>query len=283
MKKLITKILLLSTLSFGVISCNNSNTAFDSKNLNSISLESESTDKGINLTLRMLPNDNIVDGWIDVIEENSGIKFEGTRDRIPGFNASKEITLCFPYTKKGEEYKFSVRCNIAKVGEFYKEFLPITAEYTTGYSIDLGPVKNSEITPTFSSMPVWCNCNGDEMVEGYELKVEASGYDDFVASCGKEAWWNAVFCKGYVDYTGPYYFYWGKNPHSSDPNIMYLFEEQVHNDKEYNDITDLKNNYKAKDDENASVWGALVIANWKENGQHFSYQRDTGVQKKYWN
>ena len=81
MKKLITKILLLSTLLFGVISCNNSSNIafdpFDPKNFDSISLESESTDNGIILTLRMLPTDIIVEGWINVIERNSGIKFEG--------------------------------------------------------------------------------------------------------------------------------------------------------------------------------------------------------------
>ena len=60
---------------------------------------------------------------------------------------------------------------------------------------------------------------------------------------------------------------------------MYLFEGQEHYGY---DITDLKNNYKAKDDENASVWGALVIAYWVENGQQFSYQRDTGVVEISW-
>lgn len=117
MKKLITKILLLSTLLFGVISCNNnSNTAFDPfdpKNFDSISLESESTNRGIKLTLRMLPTDIVVDGLINVIERNSGIKFEGMD--IAGFNENKVITLWFPYTEKGEEYKFSVQCNIEKV------------------------------------------------------------------------------------------------------------------------------------------------------------------------
>jgi len=310
MKKLITKILLLSTLLFGVISCNNNNnTAFDpfdpknsdSKNFDSISLESKSTEEGIKLTLRMLPTDIVVEGWINFIERNSGIetdtdtgiKFEGMD--IDGFNENKEITLLFPYTKRGEEYKFRVQCfieNVVSGDKRYidKVFSPITAKYTTPYSIDLSSVKNSEITPTFSPMPVWCNCNGDETVEGYELKVEAPGYDDFVSSCGKTAWLKFVFCKGYVDYTGPNYFYWWpKNPHSPANNIMYLFEGQEHyNDesweyKEYNDITDLKNNYKAKDDENASVWGALVIAYWNENGQEFSYQRESGVQKINWN
>lgn len=292
MKKLITKILLLSTLLFGVISCNNNNNTafdpFDPKNFNSISLETESTEEGIELTLRLLPNDIIVDDWINVIERNSGIKFEGMYARIAGFNENKEITLLFPYTEKGEEYKFSVQCNIAKVDdidnkrEFKKEFSPVTAEYTTAYSINLNSVKNSEITPTSSVGYPYCDCNGGETVEGVELKVEAPGYDEFFSSCGKTALLNVVFCKGYVDYSGPNYFYWGKNPHSSEKNKMYLFEGQVHNGKEYNDITDLKNNYKAKDDENASVWGALVIANWDENGQQFSYQRDTGVQKIYW-
>lgn len=298
MKKLITKILLLSTLLFGVISCNNnSNTAFDPfdpKNFDSISLESESTNRGIKLTLRMLPNDIIVDGRINVIERNSGIKFEGID--IAGFNENKEITLWFPYTEKGEEYKFSVQCNIEKVvsGEkrgFAKEFSPITAKYTTRYSIDLDPVKDSSITSSFAPWYVWCNCYGDNQVEGYRLQVVAPGYDEFVSSCGKSAWWDAVFCKGYVDYSGPNYFYWWpKNPHSTDHNIMYLFEGKVHIDKddaskykEYNDITDLKNNYKARDDENASVWGALVLAKWYENGQEFSYLRDTGVQKINWN
>lgn len=292
MKKLITKILLLSTLLFGVISCNNnSNTAFDPfdpKNFDSISLETESTGEGIKLTLRMLPNDIVVDGWINVIERNSGIKFE-VNDRIGKFNEMKEITLFFPYTKKGEEYKFSVQCNIEKVvsgdkRNFYKEFSPITAEYTTSYSINLNSVKNSRIKAS-STLPcfVWCNCNGGETVEGVELKVEAPDYDDFVSSCGKTASWDIVFCKGYVDYSGPNSFYWWpKNPHS-EKNIMYLFEGSVHNGKEYNDITDLKNNYKARDDENASVWGALVIAYWNENGQQFSYERNTGVQKINWN
>lgn len=295
MKKLITKILLLSTLLFGVISCNNNNNTafdpFDPKNFNSISLETESTNIGIKLTLRMLPNDIIVDDWINVIERNSGIKFEGMGGqggRIEKFNENKEITLLFPYTKNGEEYKFSVQCNIAKVDdidnkrEFKKEFSPVTAEYTTPYSIDLSSVKNSEITPTISVGFTSCDCNGDKTVEGVELKVEAPGYDEFFSSCGKTAWLNVVFCKGYVDYSGPNYFYWGKNPHSDEKNIMYLFEGQEHYGKEYNDITDLKNNYKAKDDENASVWGALVIANWDENGQKFSYERNTGVQKIYW-
>lgn len=290
MKKLITKILLLSTLLFGVISCNNNNNTafdpFDPKNFNSISLETESTNIGIKLTLRMLPNDIIVDNWINVIERNSGIKFEGMD--IAGFNENKEITLLFPYTKSGEEYKFSVQCNIAKVDdidnkrEFKKEFSPVTAEYTTAYSIDLSSVKNSEIVSTSSVDYLYCNCNGGKTEEVYELKVEAPGYDDFVSSCGKTAWLNVVFCKGYVDYSGPNYFYWWpKNPHAHD-NIMYLFEGQEHDGKEYNDITDLKNNYKAKDDENASVWGALVIANWDENGQQFSYERNTGVQKINW-
>lgn len=297
MKKLITKILLLSTLLFGVISCNNNNNTafdpFDPKNFDSISLESESTEEGIKLTLRMLPTDIIVDNWINVIEINSGIKFEGMGGqggRIDEFNENKEISLLFPYTERGEEYKFFVQCNIAKVGDisgdkraFKKEFSPITAEYTTGYSINLNSVKNSSITPSFQLMSVWCNCNGGETVEGYRLQVVAPGYDEFVASCGKTARWNVVFCKGYVDYSGPNYFYWGKNPHSYENNKMYLFEGSVHDGKEYNDITDLKNNYKAKDDENASVWGALVIAYWDENGQQFSYQRDTGVKKVYWN
>lgn len=298
MKKLITKILLLSTLLFGVISCNNNNNTafdpFDPENSGSISLESESTEEGIILTLSMLPIDKIVDGWINVIERNSGIKFE-VGGRIDEFNENKVITLFFPYTKKGKEYKFSVQCNIAKVGdisgdkrEFYKEFSPITAEYTTPYSINLNSVKNSSITSSFDPWSVWCNCNGGETVEGYRLQVVAPGYDEFVASCGKTARWEVVFCKGYVDYTGPNYFYWWpKNPHS-EKNIMYFFEGQVHYDnasreyKEYNDITDLKNNYKV-DDENASVWGALVTAYWNENGQEFSYERNTGVKKVYWN
>ena len=80
---------------FGVISCNNNNNTafdpFDPKNFNSISLESESTNEGIKLTLRMLPNDIIVDGWINVIERNSGIKFENMD--ITGFNENKEITF----------------------------------------------------------------------------------------------------------------------------------------------------------------------------------------------
>lgn len=291
MKKLITKILLLSTLLFGVISCNNNNNTvfdpFDPKNFDSISLESESTNRGIKLTLRMLPTDIIVEGWINIIERNSGIetefksgiKFE-VDDRIGEFNENKEITLLFPYTKKGEEYKFSVECNIEKVvsGDkryFKKEFSPITAKYTTPYSIDLGSVKNSSITSSFLPWAVWCNCYGDNQVEGYRLQVVAPGYDEFVSSCGKSAWWDVVFCKGYADYSGPSYFYWWpKNPHSPANNIMYFFEGQVHYDngsyKEYNDITDLKNNYD-------SVWGALVIAKWYENGQEFSYLRDTGA------
>ena len=296
MKKLITKILLLSTLLFGVISCNNSSNIafdpFDPKNFDSISLESESTNRGIKLTLRMLPTDIIVDGRINVIERNSGIKFEGID--IAGFNENKEITLWFPYTEKGEEYKFSVQCNIEKVvsGEkrgFYKEFSPITAKYTTPYSINLNSVKNSPIdTSAIFPWNVWCGCYGDNFVEGYRLQVVAPGYEEFVSSYGKTktASWNVVFCKGYVDYSGPNYFYWWpKNPHSPADanNIMYLFEGQVHNGKEYKDITDLKNNYKAKDDENASVWGALVIAYWYENGQEFSYERNTGVQKINWN
>lgn len=168
---------------------------------------------------------------------------------------------------------------------FAKEFSPITAEYTTSYSINLDSVKNSSITPSFLPWAVWCNCYGDNQVKGYRLQVEAPGYDDFVSSYGKTktASWNVVFCKGYVDYSGPNYFYWGKNPHSSEKNKMYLFEGQEHYGMEYNDITDLKNNYKAKDDENASVWGALVIAYWDENGQEFSYERNTGVQKINWN
>lgn len=285
MKKLITKILLLSTLLFGVISCNNNNNTafdpFDPKNFNSISLESESTNEGIKLTLRLLPNDIIVDGWINVIERNSGIKFENMD--ITGFNENKEITLLFPYTRKGEEYKLSVQCNIAKVDdignkrEFRKEFSPITAEYTTAYSIDLSSVKNSSIdTSAIFPCDVLCDCNGGKTVKGVELKVEASGYDTFVASCAKTAWWKVVFCKGYVDYSGPNYFYWGTNPHSPDHNIMYLFEGSEHYGNEYNDITDLKDNYD-------SVWGALVIANWYENGQQFSYQRDTGVIEIVWN
>lgn len=292
MKKLITKILLLSTFLFGVISCNNNNNTafdpFDPKNFDSISLESESTDNGIILTLRMLPTDIVVDGWINVIERNSGIKFEGMYDRIGILNENKEITLWFPYTEKGVEYKFSVQCNIEKVvsgdkRSFYKEFSPITAKYTTPYSIDLSSVKNSSIeTSAIFPCDVWCDCNGGETVKGVELKVEAPGYDNFVSSCGKTAWWKVVFCKGYVDYSGPNYFYWGTNPHAHD-NIMYLFEGSVHYGEEYNDITDLKNNYKAKDDENAFVWGALVIANWNENGQQFSYERNTGVQKINWN
>ena len=291
MKKLITKILLLSTLLFGVISCNNNNNTafdpFDPKNFDSISLESESTDNGIILTLRMLPTDIVVDGWIDVIERNSGIKFEGMGGRINGFNENKVITLWFPYTKKGEEYKFSVQCNIEKVvsGDrryFAKEFSPVTAKYTTGRSIDLSYVKNSQITPTISVDYLSCNCDGGKTEEVYELKVEAPGYDNFVSSCGKTAWWDVIFCKGYVDYSGPNYFYWGKNPHSFVNNKMYVFEGQVHNGTEYKDITDLKNNYKAKDDENAFVWGALVIAYWDENGQQFSYQRDTGVIETPW-
>lgn len=290
MKKLITKILLLSTLLFGVISCNNNNNTafdpFDPKNFNSISLETESTNIGIKLTLRLLPNDIIVDGWINVIERNSGIKFENMD--IAGFNENKEITLLFPYTKNGEEYKFSVQCNIAKVDdignkrEFKKEFSPVTAEYTTAYSIDLSSVKNSEITPTISVDYLHCDCDGGKTEEVYELKVEAPGYDNFVSSCGKTARWNVVFCKGYVDYSGPNSFYWAKNPHSPADNIMYLFEGQLHYGNEYNDITDLKNNYKAKDDETAFVWGALVIAYWDENGQQFSYQRDTGVIETPW-
>lgn len=293
MKKLITKILLLSTLLFEVISCNNNNNTafdpFDPKKFNSISLETESTEEGIILTLRLLPNDYIADDWINVIERNSGIKFEGID--IAGFNENKEITLFFPYTKKGEEYKFSVQCDIEKVvsgdkRNFYKVFSPITAEYTTGYSINLNSVKNSSITSSFQPMSVWCNCNGGETVKGIELKVEAPGYEKFVSSCGKTAWWEVVFCKGYVDYSGPNYFYWWpKNPHSpaDADNIMYLFEGSEHNGKEYNDITDLKNNYKARDDENASVWGAFVIAYWNENGQEFAYRRESGVQKINWN
>lgn len=288
MKKLITKILLLSTLLFGVISCNNNNNTafdpFDPKNFDSISLESESTEEGIKLTFRMLPTDIVDEGWINVIERNSGIetdwdtgiKFEGFN--ITEFNEKKEITLLFPYTEKGEEYKFRVQCNIKKVVSGDKRYIdkvfsPITAKYTTAYSINLNSVKNSSITSSsFQSMPVWCDCNGDKTVEGYKLQVEAPGYDDFASSCGKEdAKWEAVFCKGYVDYSGPNSFYWWpKNPHSPADNIMYLFEGSVHNGKEYNDITDLKNNYD-------SVWGALVIARWKENGQEFSYTRKTGV------
>ena len=267
-----------------MISCNNNNNTafdpFDPKNFDSISLESESTDNGIILTLRLLPTDIVVDGWINVIERNSGIKFENMD--IAGFNENKEITLLFPYTKNGEEYKFSVQCNIAKVDdignkrEFKKEFSPITAKYTTGRSIDLSYVKNSEITPTISVHDLYCDCDGGKTEEVYELKVEAPGYDNFVSSCGKTAWWDVIFCKGYVDYSGPNHFYWGKNPHSFYNNKMYVFEGQVHNGNEYNDITDLKNDYD-------SVWGALVIAYWDENGQQFSYQRDTGVIEIDWN
>lgn len=293
MKKLITKILLLSTLLFGVISCNNNNNTafdpFDPKNFDSISLESESTEEGIKLTFRMLPTDIVDEGWINVIERNSGIetdwdtgiKFEGFN--IAEFNEKKEITLLFPYTEKGEEYKFRVQCNIKKVvsgDKIYidKVFSPITAKYTTPYSIDLSSVKDSPIdTSVIYPCDVWCDCNDGETVKGYKLQVEAPGYDDFASSCGKEdAKWEAVFCKGYVDYSGPNSFYWWpKNPHSPANNIMYFFEGQVHYDngsysyKEYNDITDLKNNYD-------SVWGALVITKWKENGQEFSYQRETG-------
>lgn len=299
MKKLITKILLLSTLLFGVISCNNNNNTafdpFDPKNFDSISLESESTEEGIKLTFRMLPTDIVDEGWINVIERNSGIetdwdtgiKFEGFN--IAEFNEKKEISLLFPYTEKGEEYKFRVQCNIKKVvsgDKIYidKVFSPITAKYTTPYSIDLSSVKDSPIdTSVIYPCDVWCDCNDGETVKGYKLQVEAPGYDDFASSCGKEdAKWEAVFCKGYVDYSGPNSFYWAKNPHSPADNIMYLFEGQEHYGNEYNDITDLKNNYKAKDDENAFVWGALVIAYWDENGQQFSYQRDTGVIETPW-
>ena len=200
MKKLITKILLLPTLLFGVISCNNNNNTafdpFDPKNFDSISLESKSTNRGIELTFRMLPTDIVDEGWINVIERNSGIetdwdtgiKFEGFN--IAEFNEKKEITLLFPYTEKGEEYKFRVQCNIKKVVSGDKRYIdkvfsPITAKYTTAYSINLNSVKNSEIVPTISVGYPYCNCNGGETVEGYKLQVEAPGYDDFVSSCGK--------------------------------------------------------------------------------------------------
>ena len=112
MKKLITKILLLSTLLFGVISCNNNNNTafdpFDLKNFVSIYeseyITAESTEEGIKIKITLKDGEDFNYEWSGIRETTTQLKY-GFKEDMKQPDGSFEFY--FPFVEKDTFYVFA--------------------------------------------------------------------------------------------------------------------------------------------------------------------------------